>query len=353
MLKFDNVSLAFDEDQFGLKNISFEIEPGALVLVTGPSGAGKTSLIKLLTKEYDLSEGNITFEDADISTISSNQLPHHRRKIGVVYQNFRLLDDLTVWENLALALSIVETANQEFEERIEDLLKLVGLPTKADVFPGQLSGGEMQRISIARALAPAPKLLFADEPTGNLDAETSKIILKLLKKINELGTTVIVTTHDPVLIDGLSEAHLLQLKSGEIANDSRAKAKKTNKKSEAKASKATKEDEKSDHKKESPETNDEEKETKAHTRLIPWWKKIFGKKDKKTEESASDDVESTSKDANDTTENKKDDTSEEKPEKEISKKTKDDSSKKMSSKKNKDETSSSKKKTKENKDSDE
>lgn len=222
MLKFIRVSKQFLDDRPALENVSFEVEKGELVLITGPSGSGKTTLLKLLTKELEPTEGEIYFGDQDLGSLKRSKVPYHRRKIGAVFQDYKLLPELNVWENIALALSILGHPDSEIEEKVTDLLKLVGLTDKAYLFPHQLSGGEAQRISIARALSTAPQVIFADEPTGNLDAENSLTVAKLLKKINELGTTVLVTTHDPVVIKYLSGAHQMSLEKG-ILNDRQPK----------------------------------------------------------------------------------------------------------------------------------
>lgn len=179
-----------------LKDVSFSIEPGQFVVISGKSGAGKTTLARLLIREMEPSSGTITFNDEDISKIKKSKLHMHRRHIAVVYQDYKLLSELTVKENIALALHIVGKDKQEIESRISDLLQLVQISEKGDLFPSQLSGGEIQRVSIARALANAPEVLFADEPTGNLDRETGTHIVQILKKINSLGTTILMSTHE-------------------------------------------------------------------------------------------------------------------------------------------------------------
>ncbi|MFZ1721224.1 MAG: ATP-binding cassette domain-containing protein, partial [Microgenomates group bacterium] len=167
MIIFEAVTKQFPPDESGVRDVSFEIEPGELVLLTGPSGSGKTTLIKLLLKEYVPESGSIHFEDSDLTSLSAGQIHNHRRKIGVVFQNYRLLPELNIWENIALPLWITGQTEDEIENRVTDLLELVNLPDKAHLFPHQISGGEAQRISIARALANAPSVILADEPTGN------------------------------------------------------------------------------------------------------------------------------------------------------------------------------------------
>lgn len=229
MIIFSSVTKKFGDHPPAVDDISFEINEGEMAVITGHSGSGKTSLMRLLTKEYIPDEGEITFHDTPLSSIRASHVHKHRRKIGVVFQDYKLLHDLNVWENIALALSIIGASPSEIEKRVTDLLKLVDLVDKAFLFPSQLSGGEAQRVSIARALSTAPKMIFADEPTGNLDSETSKSIVKLLEKINQLGTTIMVTTHDPVVLDILEKARHLKLEKGKLVHDSSPKKKSTKK----------------------------------------------------------------------------------------------------------------------------
>jgi len=224
MILFRNVTKQFDES-FALKDLTFSIEPGELIMFTGPSGSGKTTLMRLLMREYIPTSGEIIFDDTPLSKISQGKIHHHRRKIGVVFQDYKLLPELNVWENIALALSIIDTNDSEIERRVTDLLDLVSLTDKAFLFPTQLSGGEAQRVSIARALSTAPKVIFADEPTGNLDPETSKNIISLLKKINQLGTTVMITTHDHEVKDWLGKVRHIVLENGKLVKDSKSEIK--------------------------------------------------------------------------------------------------------------------------------
>jgi cell division transport system ATP-binding protein len=227
MIIFSSVTKQFGDHPPALDDVTFTIDEGELTVVTGPSGSGKTSLMRLLTKEYHPTSGEITFLNTPLSQIRASEIHHHRRKIGVVFQDYKLLHELNVWENIALALSIIGAPSLEIESRVTDLLKLVNLVDKAFLFPNQLSGGEAQRVSIARALSTAPKVIFADEPTGNLDPETSKSIVQLLQKINQLGTTIIITTHDPVVLETLTKARHLKLVNGKLVQDSDSKKKPT------------------------------------------------------------------------------------------------------------------------------
>lgn len=229
MIKFTSVSKHFPPDTHAISDVSFEIEPGELVLLTGPSGSGKTTIMKLLTKEYSASKGDIVFSDIKLNEIKSSNVHEHKRKIGVIFQDYKLLPELNIWENIALPLSIVGKQQDEIEQRVTDLLTLVSLTDKAFLFPKQLSGGEAQRISIARALSTGPGIVFADEPTGNLDRETSIEIGKLIQKINSLGTTIIFATHDHDIMDLLKDARHIGLKKGKIVKDSKKPVKKKEK----------------------------------------------------------------------------------------------------------------------------
>jgi cell division transport system ATP-binding protein len=226
MIKFQKVSKYFGDENYALQEVSFEIQPGELVLLTGPSGSGKTTIMRLLTREYKPSEGEIYLEDLAIHKVKKSRLHHLRRKIGVVFQDYLLLPELNVWENIALPLSIIGQKQSEIEQRVTDLLNLVKLPEKAKLFPRQLSGGEAQRISIARALAIGPEVIFADEPTGNLDPATSLSIASLLKKIQELGTTVIFATHDTGVLSFLSGQREIHLENGKVTIDTNTTKKK-------------------------------------------------------------------------------------------------------------------------------
>ncbi len=234
MIIFDQVSKKFFNNTYGVKDVSFAVDPGELILVTGPTGSGKTTLMRLITKEYLPSEGKIIFDGVSLADIKSSLIPIHRRRIGVVFQDYRLLPESNVWENVALPLLIANKSKSEIEERVTDLLKLVKLEDKFELFPNELSGGEAQRVSIARALAVAPPVLFADEPTGNLDPESSRAIIKLLKKINQLGTTVLISTHDIIVLEELADIRHLKLDNGDLVMDAKAKKDKIKKKEQTK-----------------------------------------------------------------------------------------------------------------------
>lgn len=220
MIVFNQVSKRFFNDTFGVKDLSFAVDSGELVMISGPSGSGKTTLMRLLIKEYQPTEGEIYFNKQPLSEVSSGKVHLHRRQVGVVFQDYRLMPEMNVWENIALPLSITGKTEAEMQERVTDLLRLVELENKAELFPNEISGGEAQRVSIARALASGPNVLFADEPTGNLDADSSIAIIRLLEKINELGTTILIATHDVVVLDALKKHRHLVLKEGQLAKDS-------------------------------------------------------------------------------------------------------------------------------------
>lgn len=222
MISLVHVSKKFG-DSAALTDVNFEVEKGELVLIIGPSGSGKTTLMRLLIKEYEPTEGEIMFDGEPLAKVRGGKVPHHRRRIGVVFQDYKLLPEMNVWENIALPLSIIGKSQAETESRVTDLLKLVGLADKAMLFPSQLSGGEAQRVSIARALATGPGIIFADEPTGNLDPETSLSIAKLLRQINRLGTTLLLATHDSTVLTALADERKITLRKGELIDDTHPK----------------------------------------------------------------------------------------------------------------------------------
>lgn len=215
MIVFSSVSKSFADQPTAISNLSLEINEGDLIVITGSSGVGKTTLMKLLIREYIPTSGEITFESTPLSQYKNSEIPALRRKIGVVFQDYKLIEDMNVWENIALPLYISGKKDEEIESRVTDLLNLIGLADKASLFPRQLSGGEAQRVSIARALSTAPKVIFADEPTGNLDSEATIKITKLLKKINELGTTLLFATHDQLVLDELNNEKVVHLERKE------------------------------------------------------------------------------------------------------------------------------------------
>jgi len=266
-IRFESVTKRFGEATFALSDVSFGVDPGELVVLTGPSGSGKTTIMRLLIREYTPEEGEVFFEDQSLAKLRHRQVPTHRRQIGVVFQDYKLLSELNVWENIALPLSIIGKDEAETESRVTDLLKLVGLTDKAYLFPSQLSGGEAQRISIARALATGPSLIFADEPTGNLDPAASLEVIKLLRQINRLGTTVLIATHDAIVLEFLKAERQLELKLGKLVHDSRPhqKAKKPVETKEAAESETLPEPEET----EVESLDDDEPAEKAAVKKVP------------------------------------------------------------------------------------
>lgn len=225
MIVFQKVTKIFPNGDKAIDQVSFHIKPKEFVFVTGPSGAGKTTLLRLILREFLPTEGKIIINKQDLSQLHPKKVPQLRRDIGAAFQDFKILKDRTVAENIALSLEILGHAQEEINQHVKQLLELVSLKTKADLFPGQISGGELQRTIIARALATKPKILFADEPTGNLDDKTAHQILKLLKDINELGTTVIVATHNQTVVDKIGRRNLI-LEDGKLVKDKEGHGKK-------------------------------------------------------------------------------------------------------------------------------
>ena len=223
MIVFQKVTKVFANGDKAIDDVSFKVEPKEFVFVTGPSGAGKTTLLKLMLREFLPTEGTILIDKEDVTKLHPSKLPQLRRSIGAVFQDFKLLWDRTVGENIALTLEILGHKEEEIVKHVKQLLELVGLKNKEDLFPGQISGGELQRTVIARALASKPKILFADEPTGNLDEVTAMQIMDLLKDINELGTTVLVATHNEALVDKLGKRKIT-LEKGKLVTEKEKEA---------------------------------------------------------------------------------------------------------------------------------
>lgn len=220
MIKFRHVSKFYPPDTYAMKGINLHIQPGEFVSIIGQSGSGKTTLIKLLTAEEGVSNGNIVIGGWDISGIYKREVPILRRQIGVIFQDYKLLAQKTIFENIAFALQVCGASNKKIEKIVPQILKVVGLLDKGDRYPFQLSGGEQQRVAIARALIHRPKILVADEPTGNLDLNNTRDIMDLLVKINELGTTVLLVTHDREVVN-LLKKRVIVLDKGEVVSDQR------------------------------------------------------------------------------------------------------------------------------------
>jgi len=201
-----------------LDNINLKIARGEFVSIVGPSGAGKSTLIRMITCEEKTSTGKILIADRNISKLKPQELPYYRRKVGVVFQDFKLLAQKTVYENVAFALEVCDATDEEIKNRVPKILDLVGMLKKKDNLPSELSGGERQRVSIARALVHSPKILIADEPTGNLDPVNSWEIIDLLSRINHQGTVVILATHNKEIVDRLKKRVIL-MKGGKVVSD--------------------------------------------------------------------------------------------------------------------------------------
>ncbi len=203
-----------------LDNVSFSVQPGEFIILVGPSGAGKSTLIKLLTCEERPTFGQISIDNKDIHLLKKQYIPFYRRQIGVVYQDFKLLPNKTVYENVAFAMEVSGEPTSIVKEKVLKILELVGLKNKLNNFPHELSGGEAQRVAIARALVFSPRLLIADEPTGNLDPQNAWEIMQLLLKINNLGTTVILATHNKDIVDNIHK-RVISFKNGKLISDKR------------------------------------------------------------------------------------------------------------------------------------
>jgi cell division transport system ATP-binding protein len=218
MIEFVNVSKKYDHDVAALENINVKIEKGEFVFLVGPSGSGKSTFLKLMVKEEDPTSGTVIVNNTNINKLKEKDIPFLRRKIGFVFQDFRLLYDRTVAENIIFALRVIESTEKDIKYQLKSVLELVGLTGKENFYPNQLSGGEQQRISLARALATKPPIIIADEPTGNLDPKTANEIFKTLLDINARGTTVLVVTHAKDIVDGLNK-RVIALDHGKVVRD--------------------------------------------------------------------------------------------------------------------------------------
>lgn len=218
MIKLEHVSKSYSAGIPALNDVSLNIEEGEFVFVVGDSGSGKSTLIKLLLKELEPTEGNITINGRKLNKIRRRQIPKFRRNIGVVFQDFRLLKDRNIYDNVAFAQKVIGESNRSIKKNVPKLLSMVGLAAKYRSYPRQLSGGEQQRVAIARALINKPKILLADEPTGNLDANNAWEIMKLMEEINEQGTTVVVVTHNLEIVKAMNK-RVITMQKGVVVDD--------------------------------------------------------------------------------------------------------------------------------------
>ena len=218
MILLDRVTKIYPRRGTALSNVSFHIEPKEFVILVGPSGAGKSTILKLLTREEKPTGGKIIVGGMDYESMKDKKIPLLRRKIGTVFQDFKLLPNKTVFENVAFALEIVGTTNKEIKHTIPKVLEIVGLTGKEHRYPDELSGGERQRVAIARAIVRQPKILIADEPTGNLDPKHAWDVIRVLEKINKYGTTVLLTTHNQEIVDKLKR-RVITIQDGKVVSD--------------------------------------------------------------------------------------------------------------------------------------
>lgn len=218
MLLMKDVCKVYPGGTLALDDINIHIAPGEFVFVVGPSGAGKSTFIKLLLREVVPTKGEIYVRGRDILSLTPREIPYLRRQLGIIFQDYRLLYDRTVYENVAFAMQVIETPYRKIKRRVLNVLDLVGLRSRAGAYPGELSGGEQQRVAIARAIVNDPLLVIADEPTGNLDPETSWGIMEIFNEINATGTTIIMATHDKDVVDAMGR-RVVAIEGGRIVRD--------------------------------------------------------------------------------------------------------------------------------------
>ena len=218
MIHLKNISKTYPNGVMALDNISVDIWPGEFVFIVGPSGAGKSTFMKLLLREELPSEGELTVNHHNVVAMEHNDVPFLRRELGVIFQDYRLLPDRTVFENVAFAMRVIEAPRRLIQRNVNHVLDVVGLREKYKCFPHQLSGGEQQRVAIARAIVNGPSIVIADEPTGNLDPDTSWEIMDIFRRINESGTTIVMATHDRMIVDTLKR-RVIAIDGGKIVRD--------------------------------------------------------------------------------------------------------------------------------------
>lgn len=218
MIIIDKVSKIYDNGAIAVNNISIDIEKGEFVFIVGTSGSGKSSLVRMLLKEIDPTEGEIFIDKIRINDLQRRDIPYLRRKLGVVFQDFKLLPSKTVYENIAFAMEVIESPANAVRRNVPAVLAMVGLTHKSSVYPNELSGGEQQRVALARAIINKPPILLADEPTGNLDPETAWEIMELIKEINTRGTTVVIATHAKDIVDEMRK-RVITIQQGIVSSD--------------------------------------------------------------------------------------------------------------------------------------
>ena len=218
MLIMNDVSKVYPGGSVALQDVNVHIEPGEFVFVVGPSGAGKSTFIKMLFREVLPTTGSIFVNGMDILALSPKEIPFMRRQLGIIFQDYRLLPDRTVFENVAFAMQVIEAPHRKIRRQVNNVLDLVGLRHRSNAYPNELSGGEQQRIAIARAIVNDPVFVIADEPTGNLDPETSWDIMKIFKEINSAGTTIVMATHDKDVVDAMGK-RVIAIEQGRIVRD--------------------------------------------------------------------------------------------------------------------------------------
>lgn len=218
MLIMSDVSKVYPGGSVALQDVNVHIEPGEFVFVVGPSGAGKSTFIKMLFREVLPTTGSIFVNGIDILSLTPKEIPYMRRQLGIIFQDYRLLPDRTVYENVAFAMEVIETPHRKIKRQVLNVLDLVGLRHRSNAYPNELSGGEQQRIAIARAIVNDPILVIADEPTGNLDPDTSWDIMDIFKEINDTGTTIVMATHDKDVVDEMSR-RVIAIEHGRIVRD--------------------------------------------------------------------------------------------------------------------------------------
>ena len=218
MLIMSDVSKVYPGGSMALQDVNVHIEPGEFVFVVGPSGAGKSTFIKMLFREVLPTTGSIFVNGVDILSLTPKEIPFMRRQLGIIFQDYRLLPDRTVYENVAFAMQVIEAPHRKIKRQVMNVLDLVGLRHRANAYPNELSGGEQQRIAIARAIVNDPVFVIADEPTGNLDPETSWDIMEIFKEINTTGTTIVMATHDKEVVDAMGK-RVIAIEKGRIVRD--------------------------------------------------------------------------------------------------------------------------------------